>query len=243
MEFCEQKSFFSTNEILFFYWLWPFKRGWDPGKNLVLFAVITFLQVSSPAKCGSRRWHGKKQHGSHRHQFRQQFHNSTTKTEKVLDQRFPRKNGTCACHVYLIQNGQISYIYIYIYRKQRVPDIWRTSNQSKIEHRWVRTNPTNQGRIYDYVFSSNRKKVNSLFFPFMATLKKHIAPGFFMKRRGKRSSGISFSFVFVRTELGFAFAKLVPALDHEARVSQENSQWKTPVNHLPYSGPRTPTPP
>ena len=133
--------------------------------------------------------------------------------------------------------------HIYIYRKQRVPDIWRTSNQSKIEHRWVRTNPTNQGRIYDYVFSSNRKKVNSLFFPFMATLKKHIAPGFFMKRRGKRSSGISFSFVFVRTELGFAFAKLVPALDHEARVSQENSQWKTPVNHLPYSGPRTPTPP
>ena len=74
---------------------------------------------------------------------------------------------------------------IYIYRKQRVPDIWRTSNQSKIEHRWVRTNPTNQGRIYDYVFSSNRKKVNSLFFPFMATLKKTHSTGIFHEKAGE----------------------------------------------------------
>lgn len=134
---------------------------------------------------------------------------------------------------------------IYIYRKQRVPGIWRTSNQSKIEHRWVRTNPTNQGRIYDYVFSSNRKKVNSFFSIYGNLKKKTQHRDFSWKGRGKRSSGIFLSFVLFRdgtwlrlSEAGACFGPWSQGFPGELSVHGQ-------VNHLPppTPGPRTPTPP
>lgn len=136
-------------------------------------------------------------------------------------------------------------IYLYIYRKQRVPGIWRTSNQSKIEHRWVRTNPTNQGRIYDYVFSSNRKKVN-LFFSIYGNLnqKTHSTGIFHAKAGGNAPVVYLLSFVFCPgRNLASPLRSRCLALDHEARVSQENSQWMAKSTIFPTPRATYPNPP